>query len=64
MRFTCKPIIWLFALMAVFASPIFGQSNASGSADDAVLNQKYALLSELQSLGARAKLLDAPLARA
>jgi hypothetical protein len=50
--------------MAVFASPIFGQLNPSGSADDALANQRFALLSELQSLGARAKLLDHPLARA
>jgi len=59
-----KPIIWLFAAIAVFASPISGQSNTSASTDDAVLNQRFTLLSELQSLGARAKLLDAPLARA
>lgn len=64
LRTTCKQVIWLFAAMAVLALPIFGQSNPSGSADDALLNQKFALLSELQSLGARAKLLDAPLARA
>src|SRR5204862_5262857 len=50
--------------MALFTSPILGQSNTSGSSDDALLNQRFALLSELQSLGARAKLLDAPLARA
>jgi tetratricopeptide (TPR) repeat protein len=59
-----KQVIWLFAAMAVFASPIFGQSNPSGSTDDALLNQRFALVSELQSLGARAKLLDPPLARA
>src|SRR5258707_1739083 len=50
--------------MAVFASPIFGQLSPSGSSDDALANQRFALLSELQSLGARAKLLDHPLARA
>jgi hypothetical protein len=61
---TCKTTVWLFAAIAVFASPIFGQSNTSVFSDDALLNRKFALLSELQSLGARAKLLDAPLARA
>jgi len=50
--------------MAAFALPIFGQSNTSGSSDHALLNQRFALLSELQSLGARAKILDPPLARA
>lgn len=64
LRTTWEHVIWWFAAMAVFVSPVFGQSNTSGFADDAVLNQRYALLSELQSLGARAKLLDAPLARA
>jgi len=64
LRISCKQAIWLFAAMTIFASPVFGQSNTSGSSDDAVLNQRFALLSELQSLGARAKLLDAPLARA
>ncbi len=64
LRTTCKQVIWLFAPMAVFASSVFGQSNPSGSADDALANQRFALLSELQSLGARAKLLDHPLARA
>lgn len=59
-----KQIIWFLPVMAVFASPIFGQSNTSLSPDDALLNQRFALLSELQSLGARAKLLDPPLARA
>jgi len=59
-----KQAIWLFAAMAVFASPVFGQSNTSGSSDDALANQRFTLLSELQSLGARAKLLDHPLARA
>lgn len=61
---TRKTIIWLFAAMAIFPSPIFGQSNPSVSSDDALLSQRFALLSEVQSLGARAKLLDAPLARA
>src|SRR5882672_9000068 len=64
LRISCKQAMWLFAAMAVFASPVFGQSNKSGPSDEALLNQKYALLPELQSLGARAKLLDAPLARA
>ena len=65
LRIIHRRVIWLFAATAVFASPIFGQSKASaGSSDDALLNQRFALLSELQSLGARAKLLDAPLARA
>jgi tetratricopeptide (TPR) repeat protein len=64
LRMSRKTIIWLFAAMAIFASPIFGQSNTSVSSDDALLNQRFALLSELQSLGARAKLLEAPLARA
>src|SRR5882757_4699203 len=64
LRISCKQAIWLFAAMTIFASPVFGQSNTSGSSDDAMLNQRFALLSELQSLGARAKLLDAPLARA
>ena len=36
LRITCKPIIWLFALMAAFASPIFGQSNTSVSSDSLV----------------------------
>src|SRR6266853_1389804 len=64
LKMSRKQVIWLFAALAVFASPIFGQSNISGSADAALLNQRFALLSELQSLGARAKLLDHSLARA
>ena len=64
LRMSRKQVIWLFAAMTVFASPVFGQSNPSGSSDDALANQRFVLLSELQSLGARAKLLDHPLARA
>ena len=64
LRMSRKQAIWLFAAMTVFVSPVFGQSNPSGPADDALANQRFALLSELQSLGARAKLLDHPLARA
>jgi hypothetical protein len=64
LRMSRKQAICLFAAMTVFASPVFGQSNPSGSSDDPLANQRFVLLSELQSLGARAKLLDHPLARA
>jgi hypothetical protein len=59
-----KPIIWLVALMPVLSSPIFSQSNNPVPPNDVLANQRYALVSEVQSLGARAKLLDASLARA
>ena len=62
-RINQKPFIW-FAAVAFFALSIHGQSKISGSSDEALLNQRYTLISEVQSLGARAKLLDAPLARA
>ena len=64
LRIGLKQIIWFLPVMAFSASPIFGQSNTPGPSGNALLNQRIALLSELQSLGARAKLLDAPLARA
>jgi hypothetical protein len=50
--------------MFVFAFPNLGQSRQTGSPGDIALPEKLSLLSELEGLGARAKQLNNPLARA
>src|SRR5215831_520738 len=64
MRMTRKRGVSAFAAMAIFASSVFGQSTTSVPDDSVLINDRLALVSDIQSLGARAKQIDAPLARA
>lgn len=63
-RSTNLRIISLALALAFLGFPAFGQQRQTGVSDDITLSEHLRLLSELQGLGARAKQLDKPLARA
>src|SRR5438552_9365129 len=62
---TCVRIISLTLAAAILVLTVEGQSRPSAvSPDEVAVQEKLALLSELQGLAARAKQLDKPLAHA